>query len=113
MVKYNSKEIHMETNLHGFHYSDIKHAKNLQSIRDQVIPYLVVCEQIVGSNIIMQLNALGLDNDEIEFLRPKIREITQYLSPYYNTPCSLSLIAFWYSKDSLSRVDLIHLQWKQ
>lgn len=84
----------MDTKFHGLSYRDIKNAKNLASIRDQVIGFLATASTIVGSGLINGFKALDLKECEIDFLRPKCREITQHFSPYRTSPASLALISF-------------------
>uniref|UniRef100_A0A158P4I7 RNA-directed DNA polymerase n=1 Tax=Tetranychus urticae TaxID=32264 RepID=A0A158P4I7_TETUR len=85
---------HMDTHFHGLTHRDIKNAKNFESVRNQILEFFLTATSIIGSGLINLLRSLDLTYTEIENLKPKLREITQYFSPYREVPASLSLTSF-------------------
>ncbi|XP_053212227.1 uncharacterized protein LOC128395767 [Panonychus citri] len=95
-VRYSSIELSDE-NYNGLTRQDLKYGRNLRTVRDQVIKYLVCATRIVGYGIINQFKNIGLTSHEINQLLPSCREINQFYSPYYQSALNLQAIAFlWF-----------------
>uniref|UniRef100_T1KEK1 RNA-directed DNA polymerase n=1 Tax=Tetranychus urticae TaxID=32264 RepID=T1KEK1_TETUR len=122
-VKY--KEIdYVDESFHGLTAKDLQHARPLATARDQVLKYLACGNKIIGCGLINQFSSLGLSEFDIVHLRPKFREITNFYSPYFESPMTLHAVAFlWFCGytlpaiahspvvEAITALRLYYLQW--
>uniref|UniRef100_T1KG82 RNA-directed DNA polymerase n=1 Tax=Tetranychus urticae TaxID=32264 RepID=T1KG82_TETUR len=124
-VRYREVD-HIDSRFHGLRVIDLKYARNLHTVRDQVIKYLVCAKKIIGHGLINHLQNLGYSREEIRLLHPKLRDVNNFYSPFIEHPLNIHAIAFlWFTGytlpafphspavEALTTMRLYLLQWTE
>lgn len=82
------------TRFHGLEWTDIKFARHLPMLRQQVIDFCMQANYIVGFNIMSDLKSLDFQPSEIAVFSNKIVDLAHCLSPRRNSPLALRFIAY-------------------
>lgn len=98
----------LHTKNHGIDRKMIREARPHHQINSQVIEYIAASDILVGAGLINLLHALGLCNDSIKLLQPKLRDMTVHYSPRQNQGTKLAVNALLLFKERLIEPDKPH-----
>ena len=99
---------HMCTERHGVQEHLLRRQRSFDTVRSQVINYLVAADIIIGAGIQSHLRWLGLTQIEIQMLRSKIRDMTIFWSPRPSSSCNLALNAMLVFKKRIIEMHQCH-----